>query len=101
MITRLSADVDVRAEWEQQARNDLLPHWVRVVAYTWARADRGGHARLTPGQLGLVLGLGHNATSEAIRTARDRGILDETSSARCLVLAGHRLNPCEARHRGL
>lgn len=76
-----------------------LPAWVRVGCLAWALADPSGHARLTTGQLSTALGISPSATSNALGVARERGWIDDCSTARCVVLPGCGPARCEERHR--
>lgn len=85
---------------ERQISNGQLPGWARVWAWCLANHDQHGHARAYPGQIAKALDLTTREVSRAIRLARDHRVIDSCSSARCLVLPGHALAPCEASHRG-
>lgn len=76
-----------------------LPAWVRVGCAAWATAEPSGHARFGVGQLRRILGLSPQQLTDAIAVARSRGWVDQASTARCIVLPGCSLNPCEERHR--
>ena len=94
-LTRRPRDRDL----EQQARNRLLPGWLRVAYWAQAHADEHGHARAYAGDLRRLLGVSTHEVSRAIRLAKDRQLLDACSHAGCLVLPGHAHDPCEADHR--
>lgn len=94
----------VRPPSVRATMNDLaatsLPGWVRVGCLAWALADTNtGHARFATGELRRVLGLSSSRTSDALAIARMHGWIDPASSARCIVLPGCSLNPCEEQHR--
>lgn len=94
----LTTAVAVRVLMQTMADNYDLDQWHRLGCLAWVHADQYGHARLATGQASRELGLSVNQISEAIATARRRGWLDPSSTARCLVLPGCALNPCEERH---
>ena len=95
-----STPVSVRATMSDLSRGYGLPSWVRLGCLAWSLAGPDGHAPLQPGQLARALGLSPSATSNALTAARERGFIDESSTARCVVLPGFGDNPCEAVHRG-
>lgn len=96
----LSPTPAVRALMQVQVDNYQLPAWVRLGCLTWVHADhKHGHARMATGQVARELGLTVKQTSATIATARALGFIDDTSTARCLVLLGCGNNPCEERHR--
>lgn len=86
-------------ELQRQARNHRLAMWQRIAYWAQAHADHHGHARAYPGDLRRLLGVNAHEVSRAIRLAKDRGLLDDTSNAGCLVLPGHAHHPCDAHHR--
>lgn len=79
-----------------------LEGWARVAFWCWGHADNHGHARAYPNQLRTEL---HFATardvSRAIHGARVRRLIDQVSTAACLVRPGCAVAPCEASHRGI
>lgn len=79
--------------------NRRLPLWLRVVAYAGEGKDQSGHRRLFTGELSNRFGVSPKEVSRAIRAAVDKGVLDELSSARCLVLVPRRPSYCGAVHR--
>lgn len=86
---------------DRQVTNHYIPEWARIWAWCLANADQHGHARAYPGELRKALCTDDaRVVSRAIRQARKRRVLDECSNAGCLVLPGHRYNPCQAHHRG-
>lgn len=88
-----------RPDLERQARNHRLAMWQRLGYWCQANAGDHGHAPAYAGQLRTLLGTGPGEVSRAIRLAKDRGLLDDTSHAGCLVLPGHAHHPCDAHHR--
>lgn len=83
-----------------QCRNPKLYGEIRVTLWCWGHVNQYGHAPANPGQ--LLTELGFSRTSEVSRVidkARRHGLLDECSTAACLVLPGHSVAPCEANHR--
>lgn len=82
-----------------QARNPRLALWQRIAYWAQAHADHHGHARAYPGELRRLLGTDAHEVSRAIRVAKQRRLLDDTSHAGCLVLPGHGHHPCDAHHR--
>ncbi|WP_323793810.1 hypothetical protein [Nocardioides sp.] len=95
----LSSTITARAVHRCQADNVRLDQWQRVGFLAMSLTDQHGHARMATGQIGRELGLSVNQVSDAIATARNRGLLDPASHARCLVLVGCASNPCEENHR--
>lgn len=95
----LSSTVTVRAQMRVQAENADLDHWHRLGCLAWVHADQHGHARMATGQVARELGLTVKQISAALETARNRGWVDPSSTARCLVLPGCASNPCEENHR--
>lgn len=86
----------------RQVTNHRLPAWLRLALWGWAHADPAtGHARAYPGQLRQALGPTTTAreVSRALHLARQRGLIDRCSTASCVVLPGHALDPCDAHHR--
>lgn len=94
-----TAPISVRGSFTGYATNGDLPGWVRVGCAAWALAGANGHAPLAEGQLRTLLGATAPATSKALATARERGWVDATSSARCLVLPGYGGADCVSVHR--
>ena len=91
--------VSVRRINATLAESPHLPGWARLWCLTWAHADQNGHARFATGELARLLRLSAQRTSEALAVARGMGVVDGCSTARCVVLPGHALGPCEERHR--
>jgi hypothetical protein len=89
----------VRRDMAAQAANQALPTWHRIGCLARAGTNHHGHARFATGQLRRQLHLTAQQTSEALAVAKARGWVDSTSTARCVVLPGHALNPCEENHR--
>ncbi|MCM0618768.1 hypothetical protein [Nocardioides bruguierae] len=85
----------------QQARNRRLPNWLRLAYWAAAHADENGHARAYPGDLRRLLAVDAHEVSRAIRLAKARGLLAESSHAGCLVLAGCATSACDAEHQEL
>lgn len=83
-----------------QVTNHHLPAWARIWVWAMANANEHGHARAYPGELRAVLDADSTEVSRAIRYARKRRLLDQSSNAGCLVLPGCALAPCPAIHRG-
>lgn len=99
MTRTLHAPVELRTVMRRLARNPVLPTWVRVGCYAWAKADpTTGHATLATSELRRHLHASPQQISEAIARAKTRSWIDPTSSARCLVLPGFGDNPCEEHH---
>lgn len=96
----LTPGVSVRATMADLVAGAHLPVWVRVGCIAWSLADGNGHAALWPGQLARALGTSAPGASNALARAREYGWVDESSTARCLVLPGCGARPCEERHRG-
>lgn len=94
----LTTDVAIRSHMRMQADNTRLDHWHRLGCLAWVHADRSGHARFATGQVGRELGLSVKQVSTAISKAKAKCWIDPCSTARCIVLTGHALNPCEERH---
>lgn len=84
----------------QQCTNTHLPGEIRLALWTWGHINEQGHAPAQPGQLLTELGFSRNTeVSRVIKKARDHGFIDQCSTARCLVLVGHSVAPCEQTHR--
>lgn len=99
-MTPAPAPPHTRAELDQRARDTALPGWLRVALWAYAHHDQHGHAAAWPGQLRRELGFTHRRdVSRALQLARERGLIDPTSSAACVVLPGRALAPCESPHR--
>lgn len=98
MTVTLTSPFSARGLMLTLATNPELPTWHRVGCIAWHRADQGGHARFSTGELSRCLGLTRGQVSDALAVARRRGWVDQTSNARCVVLPGCALNPCEERH---
>ena len=100
-MVSLVVKVNVREQMAEQSSNLDAPQWYRVAAWCWANATSDGHARATAGEIERACGLANRQeASRAVSQARARGVLDECSNLRCLVLPGHRVAPCPAQHRG-
>lgn len=85
----------------RQCSNPRIYGELRIALWCWGHHDAHGHAPARPGQLKHELGFSSNTTlSNAIAKARDHGLIDPCSTARCVVLPGHSLAPCDAHHRG-
>jgi hypothetical protein len=82
-------------ENERHARNPQHPLCYRLHYAALARANQLGHATVASGELSRILlkegGVIPSAQSiaNAIRLAKRRGLIDESSNARCLVLSHH------------
>jgi hypothetical protein len=74
---------------DYQATNHRLSPWLRVTMWAMANADGHGRARAYPGELREFLGTSSHEVSRAIRLAKDRRLLHESSHAGCLVLIGY------------
>ena len=98
MIT-LTRTVSVRAMMLEQAYQTSLPMWVRIGCLAWACANNHGHAPFSRGELRSWFDLRPATLSQSLTTARRLKWIDPTSTARCLVLPGCGLNPCEETHR--
>lgn len=72
-----------------QAANHRLSPWLRLTLWAMANADDQGRARAYPGQLREFLDTTPHEVSRAIRLAKDRRLLHESSHAGCLVLIGY------------
>jgi hypothetical protein len=99
VITTLVRTVEVRATHLELAQQASLPAWVRLQCLAWAYAERNGHAPFATTELRQYLGLTPARLSQSLATARGLGWIDPTSTARCLVLPGCGINPCEGIHR--
>lgn len=89
-----------RARFARHTANHRLPLWLRVAALAEAVA-KDGHARIPPGRLRrLDPQAAPSTVSRAIAQAVARGLLDERSCARCLVLAGAGSGDCPVQHKG-
>ncbi|SIG07046.1 Uncharacterised protein [Mycobacteroides abscessus subsp. abscessus] len=86
--------------WDEHALNYRAHDaWFRVFAFAVARAGANGHAPCPQGEIAKVLGRPRNegmwipaspsGVSQAISLAKEKGLLHNTSHARCLVLPSH------------
>ena len=75
------------------------PLWLRVALYAEEGRDGSGHRRLFSGELSGCLGVSPKEVSRAIRRAVFKGVLNEQSSARCLVVGDSLPSACPAVHR--
>lgn len=83
-----------------QATSPRLPGWLRIALWCWSHANHRGHARAWPSQLREELMFTSSQdVSRAIDLARQRGLVDPTSTARCVVLPGQGHHACESSHR--
>lgn len=80
---------DVFETLDYQATNHRLSPWLRVTLWAMANADDQGRARAYPGELREMLDTTPHEVSRAIRLAKDRRLLHESSHAGCLVLIGY------------
>lgn len=85
----------------RQCTNPHLSGEVRLALWCWGHVNASGHAPARPGQLLTELGFSSmTEVSRVLAKARDHGLIDVVSNARCVVLPGHGLAPCDAIHRG-
>ena len=80
--------------WAERAANRLYPLWQRVAFLAYARHKANGHSTFQRGELSRLLGDGlkrvdTNNLQRAIRTAVNKGWLDRSSGAECLVVPRH------------
>lgn len=85
--------------WDQIALDHIHPDWFRVLALAVARAHANGHANFASGEVAKALGQtgidgawmpkASTGVSQAISLAKNKGLLDPRSNARCLVLPSH------------
>ena len=86
--------------WEERALDhENSPDWFRVWSLAVARSSASGHATFSSGEIARVLGCAgpdglwvpKSATgvSQAVSLAKRKGLIDESSNARCLVLPAH------------
>jgi hypothetical protein len=78
--------------WAERANNPDAPGWFRVAAFAYGSDRANGHVNLAPGELQMWLGesgeAGKRATSRAIKTAVEYGLLGDGSGTRCLIIPG-------------
>lgn len=89
----------MQSVWDEHALDRDFPDWFRVWALAVARTQANGHANFAPGEIAGVLGtynhdgewIPKSATgvSQAISLAKRKKLLDDRSSARCLILPSH------------
>jgi hypothetical protein len=80
-----------QAAWAEDAQNPTLDAWFRVMAAAYGRIQANGHAPFGKGELSRFLQMNAPAVSKAIKRAVSKGLLDHSSTARCLVLPPHRV----------
>lgn len=84
--------------WAKNA--EIKPRGIRILFAALAQSDSRGHARWLPGELADVLGMvdpstgeivaaSKDAVSDAIKWAKDRGLIDRESCSACIVLPPH------------
>lgn len=89
-----------QSPWDEHALDHKNhPDWFRVWALAVARSVANGHAVFPPGEIAKSLGApgidggwlpkAPTGVSQAIRLAKQKGLLDPSSNARCLVLPSH------------
>lgn len=69
----------------EKARDPNYANWERVVQAALGNVQANGHAPFGAGELERILGAKGPAVSNAIRLAKDKHYLDESSNCRCLV----------------
>jgi len=86
--------------WEEQALDyENFPEWYRVWCLAVARGQQNGHSGFPPGEIARRLGRpdsqggwipkAPSGVSQAISSAKRKGLLDRDSNSRCLVLPNH------------
>ncbi|GGP75032.1 hypothetical protein GCM10010278_61670 [Streptomyces melanogenes] len=84
-----------KSDCERLARDTDIPQWLRVYFAAHWRLNQIAHAEFGPEELAELLAgtagkpLSKSGLSNAIRTAKEKGLLMEDSSARCLTLPRH------------
>lgn len=97
LLPRLASTPELLRE---QCRNPRWSGETRLLLWTWGHIQPNGHAPARPGELRAELSFSSpEVLSNTIEKARAHGLLDECSTARCLVLPGHSLAPCDQIHR--
>jgi hypothetical protein len=79
------SQLDARAKARNKGTGVLA---VRVYFAAVGWGNQIGHAEFASGDLAEILGTGAQGVTKAIRAAKDAGLVDDLSSARCLVLSG-------------
>lgn len=72
--------------FREQAHDRHRPLWDRMAFLAWASARRNGHANFKAGELASLFGVTANRISEAIATAKDKGLIGAESKPTCLVV---------------
>ncbi|WP_155726844.1 hypothetical protein [Mycobacterium avium] len=72
--------------FREQAYDRDRPLWDRLAFLAWASARRNGHANFRVRELADTFGVGPNRISEAIATAKGKGLIGPESKPTCLVV---------------
>lgn len=89
-----------QSTWGEKASDHTnYPDWFRVWSLAIARSTANGHATFSPGEIARILGCPGpegiwvpkpgSGVSQAVSLAKRKGLIDESSNARCLVLPAH------------
>lgn len=84
-----------KKDCERLARESDAPLWLRLYFAAQWRLNQTGHAEFQSGELAGVLAkkggkpLGERSVSNAITRAKEKGLINDESNARCLVLPHH------------
>lgn len=97
----------------QDAQNPNFPRWERVRFAALARVNRDGHAEFGMNELRGILGgtkrtpagvavpdlASAQTVTDAIRLAKEKGVIAEESCSRCLVIPGNGKSVSQGRGR--
>lgn len=93
--------------FREMASDSDRPLWDRLGMLAWGTVRANGHAHFQPGELAEFFGVPAKRISEALAKAKGKGMIDETSSTRCLVVPehvavrkgeGNPAEPCSVHH---
>jgi hypothetical protein len=72
--------------WRERAADPKHPLYLRIAFLAYGSCRANGHAVFTEGELAHLFDTPPNRISDALRVAKQRGMLSRESRARCLVV---------------
>jgi hypothetical protein len=72
--------------FREQALDTDRPLWDRLAFLAWGSARRNGHANFGPGELAHFFNVRPDKISNALKIAKDKGLIGPGSKPRCLVV---------------
>ncbi len=85
--------------WTERGKNPELPQWLRLACLAFGRHKPNGHAHFAEGELAKLLSTrgkdgavtvpSSQSVSGYIKTAKHFEFIDQSSTARCLVVPPH------------